>query len=140
MRGKDHGGRAITALQAVGLAERILNHAEFARRRRKSFDGRDVVAVGLYREHQAGSHRLAVDQHGAGPADAVLAAGVGAVEKKVFAQRVEQRLAWLDISGTDDTIDAQVNLHRASPAGLAVALSRACSIARMPSVAATRRR
>ena len=35
-------------------------------------------AVGLHREHQAGAHRLAVQQHGAGAADAVLAADVRA--------------------------------------------------------------
>jgi len=34
-------------LQAVGLAERILHDAQFARRRRPILDGRDSVAVGL---------------------------------------------------------------------------------------------
>ena len=99
VRGQDHAGRAIAALQAVGFAERILDHAEFARRRRQAFDRRDLVAVGLHREHQAGAHRLAVDQHRAGAADAVLAAGMGAVEQKILAQCVEQRLARLDIGG-----------------------------------------
>ena len=97
MRGQDHAGGAVAALQAMGFAERILDHAEFARRRRQALDGGDLVAVGLHREHQAGPHRLAVDQHGAGAADAVLAAGMGAVEQKILAQRIEQRLARLDL-------------------------------------------
>ncbi len=83
-----------------------------------AFDGRDLVSVRLHREHQAGAHRLAVDQHGAGAADAVLAAGMGAVQKKILAQRVEQRLARLDIGGTADAVDAQVDFHRAPFPGL----------------------
>ncbi len=140
VRGQDHAGRAVAALQAVGFAERVLDDAEFARRRRQTLDGRDLVAVGLHREHQAGSYRLAIDQHRAGAADAVLAAGMGAVEQKILAQRVEQRLARLDIGASSDAVDAQIDFHRAPFAGLADALSRACSRARMPSVTATRRR
>jgi hypothetical protein len=43
------------------------------------------VAVGLHREEQAGAHRLAVEEHGAGAADAVLAADVGAGQAEVVA-------------------------------------------------------
>ena len=42
------------------------------------FDGADRLALRLHREHQAGAHRLAVDDHRAGAADAVLAADVRA--------------------------------------------------------------
>ena len=52
MRGQDHARRAVAALQTVGLAERILNDAEFARGRRETFDRGDLVAIGLHREHQ----------------------------------------------------------------------------------------
>ena len=108
MRGQDHAGRAIAALQAVGFAERILEHAEFARRRREAFDGRDLVAVGLHREHQAGPHRLAIEQHRAGAADAVLAAGMGADQEQILAHGVEQRLARFDV----DVARATVHLQR----------------------------
>ncbi len=97
VRGEDHAGRAVAALQPMGFTERILQHAEFARRRRQALDGGDLVAIGLDREHQAGPHRLAIDQHGAGAADAVLAAGMGAVEQEILAQRIEQGLARLRI-------------------------------------------
>jgi len=63
--------------------------AQFARRWRDAFDGGDLVAVGLYREHQAGARRLAVEQHGAGAADAVLAAGMRAGETEIVAQAIE---------------------------------------------------
>ena len=97
VRRQNHAGGAVAALQAMGLAERVLDHAEFARRGREALDGGDLVAVGLHREHQAGSHRFAIEQHRAGAADAVLAAGMGAVEQEILAQRIEQRLARLDI-------------------------------------------
>ncbi len=124
----------------MGFAERILDHAELARRGREAFDGRDLIAVGLDREHQAGAHRLAIDQHGAGTADAVLAAGMGAVEQKILTQRIEQRLARLHLGGADGAIDAQVNFHRAPLADFSAASARACSRARRHNVTATRRR
>ena len=49
----------------------------------------------LHREHEAGAHRRAVHQHGAGAADAVLAADVGAREPEVLAQEVAEEPARL---------------------------------------------
>ena len=125
MRGEDHAGRAIAALQAVGLAERVLDHAEFAGRRRKPLDRGDLVAIGLHGEHQAGAHRLAIEQHGAGAAHAVLAAGMGAVEQKILAQRIEQCLARLDVGGAVRAVDAQFDFHRAPPVGSGGGIGRA---------------
>ena len=61
------------------------------------FDGADLSAVGLHREHQAGAHRLAVDQHGAGAAHAVLAADMRAGLPAILADRIGQRAARLDL-------------------------------------------
>src|SRR5260370_1342401 len=47
--------------------------------------------LGLHREDQARPHCRAVDQDGAGPAHAVLAAELGAGEAAVLAQEVGQR-------------------------------------------------
>src|ERR1700724_405779 len=52
--------------------------------------------LGLHREHQAGAHRLVFDQHGAGAADAVLAAEMGAGETAILAQRIGQAASRLD--------------------------------------------
>jgi hypothetical protein len=52
--------------------------------------------LGLRREHQAGAHRLVVDQHGAGTADAVLAAEMRAGEATILAQCVGQGAPRLD--------------------------------------------
>ena len=55
-------GRAEPALEAVGLAERLLHRAERAVGGADALDGGDVGAVGLHREHQARAHRVAVDR------------------------------------------------------------------------------
>ena len=111
MRGEDHRRRAIAALHAVGLAERVLNGRELARPRRHALDGGDGIAVGLHREHQARAHRRAVDEHGAGTADAVLAAGMRAGEQQPFAQAVEQARARLDLDRVRLSIHAEFNAH-----------------------------
>ena len=69
------------------------------------------IAVGLHGEHQAGAHRLAVEQHRAGAADAVLAAGMGAGEPELLAQAVEQGLARLDLDGVRAAVDGKLDLH-----------------------------
>src|SRR3954451_7600014 len=124
----------------MGLAERILDDAELARRRRKPLDGGDVVAIGLHREHQAGAHRLAVEPDGAGATDAMLAPGMRAVEQEIFTQAIEQRLARFDVGRAMGAIDPELDFHCAPFTGWPSASARACSSARMQSVMATRRR
>ena len=71
-------GGAEAALERVALVERPLERVQRRRRRGEPLDGPQRPAVGLHGEHQAGAHRLAVELHRAGAADAVLAADVGA--------------------------------------------------------------
>ncbi len=111
VRGEDHRGRAVAALHAVGLAEGVLHGRELARSRRQPLDRGDGIAVGLHREHQAGAHRRAVDQHGAGTAHPVLAAGMGAVEEEPIPQAIEQAHARLDLDRVWRAIDVQLNAH-----------------------------
>src|SRR5438132_1818001 len=88
----------------------------------------DRVAVHLRREQQARAHGGAVDGDGAGAADAVLAAEVGAGEVEILAQEVGQRLAHLDgllveaaVDGdADDALD-----HRRSVAARSAARASA---------------
>ena len=56
----------------------------------------DVAAVGLHGEHDAGAHRLAVEEHRAGAADAVLAADVRAGQTQLVPQEVAEQKARLD--------------------------------------------
>ena len=61
----------------------------------------------LHGEHQARAHRLAVDQHRAGAADAVLAADLGAGQPELVAQEVGQQRPRLDL----DVVGAAVDLE-----------------------------
>src|SRR6266545_284667 len=89
----DDPRRAIAALEAVLGPEGLLERMQRLAGRRDSLDRADLVAVGLDRQHEAGADRLAVDEHCAGAAHAVLAADVGAGEIQVLTQEVRERRA-----------------------------------------------
>ena len=78
------------------IVHRLLQRMQFAVAAGQPFDGRELVAVGLHREHQAGAHRRAVEQDGAGAADAVLAADMGAGERQIVAQEIAEQHARFD--------------------------------------------
>ena len=77
-------------------------------------------AFGLHREDEAGAHRLAVDQHGAGAADAVLAADVGAGQPQLVAQAVGERQARLDVDADLLAVDLEFGGHAAYLAAAAL--------------------
>src|SRR6266581_1689288 len=104
-----HPGSAVAALQAVRLAEAVLQHAHRAVGLREPLDGGDAVAVRLHRVHEAGTHRLAVEHHRARAADAVLAADVRAGEEQFFAQPVHQRQARRHLGRSRFAVDLDGN-------------------------------
>ena len=73
----------------------------------KAFDGADLLALRLHREHQTGAHRIAVHQHRAGTADAVLAADMRAGLTAILADGIGQRAARLDAHGVRPAVDVQ---------------------------------
>ncbi len=77
----------------------------------ETLDGADFPAVGLNGEHQARSHRLAVDEHGAGAAHPVLAADMRAGLTAIVADRVDQSTPRLDANDVPYSIDQQRDLH-----------------------------
>ncbi len=110
LRGREHAGRAVAALQGVALLERRLQVGDLAGIR-QAFDGLDLGAVALHRQHQAAAHDLAVHPHGAGAADAVLAADMAAGERQILAQEIDQRLARLDALGDRLAVDGEGNVE-----------------------------
>src|SRR5256885_16735968 len=90
----DKPRRAETALETVRIPHRLLQRPQLAVRG-QALDRRYLAVRGLDRQHQARAHRPAVDDDRARPADAVLAADVGAGEIEVIPQEVRQRLARL---------------------------------------------
>ncbi len=100
---------------------------------RQAFDGADFAAFGLHREHQARAHRLAVEQHRAGAADAVLAADMGSGLAAFVADRVHQRAARIDAHAVAAAVDVEGDLAL-------LAHAAACSSARRVTVRVRSRR
>ena len=78
-------------------------------RRRDALDGENIMAVGLHREHKAGTRRAVIEEDGACPADAVLAAEMGAGEAELVADEIGQRDAHLDFFLVPLAVDGQSN-------------------------------
>src|SRR6185437_6999059 len=95
LRGNDHARRAIAALQRVAFDEGGLQVGGLAGVG-QALDRLHHGAVALYGQHQAAAHDDAVDPHGAGAADAMLAADMAAGEHEIVAEEIDQRLARVD--------------------------------------------
>ena len=85
---QQHARRADAALGSAVVLERLLQSAQ--RAVGQTLDGGDRPAGGLTDRGQAGAHRDAVDQDGAGTAVAGIAADLGAGEPQVLAQHLRQ--------------------------------------------------
>ena len=87
VQGRQHAGRAESALKRMMLLEGCLQRSE-PLLHRKAFDGGDLRALRLYGEHQAGARAAPVEQNRAGPADAVLAADMRTRELQFVTQEI----------------------------------------------------
>ncbi len=90
-RRDDLARRTIAALERVEVDEGFLHRVEGTVRVRQPLDGGHRFTVGHHSERQTGKHALAVNEHGAGAALAVVAPLLGSGETDVLAQRVEKR-------------------------------------------------
>jgi len=101
---------AEATLQRVRLAKRLLQRMQLARLGGEPLDRGELAAVKLHRKEQAGAHRVTIEQHGAGAADAVLAADVGTGEPELVAQEVAQQQARLDAALVQPAVDPDLDL------------------------------
>jgi len=103
-------GRAEAALQPMMVHERLLQRVQIVAVR-QTLDRADFPTVRLHGEHQAGAHRLVVDDDCAGAANAVLAADMGAGLPAVIADRIDQRPARFDPDRVIDPVDIERDLE-----------------------------
>src|SRR5579871_3361853 len=117
-------------------AKRFLQHREPIGRGRQALDGADFGAVDLRREREARAREPAVDLHGAGAADAVLAADMGAGEAERVAQEIGQQHARLGLerAAVDREADAVTR------GGAQTRYRRASAIVSLPSLRTRARR
>ncbi len=83
--------RAVAALRGAQIRERVLQGMQPAIRG-EALDRRHSPSVAVRAQHEAGQHRLVVEQHRAGTALTELAAVLGAAQVQIFTQDLEQRL------------------------------------------------
>src|ERR1700722_3468717 len=114
-RHQDAGG-AKAALQRVIALERRLQNAEARGRRRKPLYGPDIAALDLHGKRQAGARRRAVDADGAGAANTMLAADMGAGHSELMSQEIGQQQPRLRLATA--WLAVQREAEGMSPAGL----------------------
>src|ERR1700686_681002 len=108
-RGHDEAGRAVTALKAMLVPERLLQRMQLAVLRHP-LDRREAFAFGLDGEHRAALDRLAVDQDRAGAALAGVTADVRAGEADHVAQVVHEQEPWFDLMLVLVSVDCRRDL------------------------------
>ena len=91
VRRQQNPRRAKAALQSVLVAKDLLQRVERVTGSRQPFNRHHAPALRLYGQHEAAPDGKAVEQHGAGAADAVLAAEMSAREVEVVAEEVGER-------------------------------------------------
>src|SRR5215831_13942871 len=90
-RGHEKSRGTETALEGMMVTKSLLNrrHLTVAR---EAFDGDQFGAIGLNREHQAGTDADPVEYHRARPAYTMLASEPRRGESKVIAEKIRQGL------------------------------------------------
>src|ERR1700676_3215712 len=82
------------ALETMFLAKRLLDRMKLAIDACHTFDGCNCHAVSLHREHQASTHRFAVEQDCTTTAHSVLAANMRAGEMQFVTQKIGEQQAY----------------------------------------------
>src|SRR5215212_1344737 len=106
----DEARRAEAALNRAGLGEGRLNRVQLAVFA-QALHGHELMAVSLGRDDEAGADELAVEEHRARPALALLAGVLGAGKAETLAKNVEQALAGPDVSLVALAVDSQLDSH-----------------------------
>ena len=93
-RGTQLAGRAIAALEAIMLDEGVLERKQMAGLS-EAFNRSDRTILILHGQGEAGVDPFAVDQYRASSAGALVATLLGAGESQMFAEKIEQRSAYI---------------------------------------------
>jgi len=110
--------RAEAALEGVGFVKGLLQGMKLVGVA-QGFDGPELPPVSLNREHQAGAHRLVIEENGARATDPVLAANPGPGKTELVTQEIREEQPGLDAPLVPDPVDHDTNgvlpVHAQSP-------------------------
>ena len=95
----------------MSASKRGLKRIELACRGRKALDGLKIVPISLNGQHDARSHRLAIEQDRAGAAYAVLTTDMGAGQPEILSNEVAEKKARLNFARVADAVDGNADLH-----------------------------
>src|SRR5258706_12529328 len=109
-RRHDHAVDTVAALGRLLFDERALERMRLLERA-QAFDGRDLACGHGADRCDAGTHRLAVDQHSAGAALRQAAPEFRTVELKIIAQHIEQRRIRFGRNRTARSVDFEIDGH-----------------------------
>ena len=104
----DHAWYAIAALRGLLVHEGTLQRPGMLNRA-EPLECRDLLASEHLDRDDAGKHRLAIDDHGAGAALAEPAAVLGSVELEIFPQYIQQRRLRVGVDRTNPAIDLEIH-------------------------------
>ena len=104
----DHARYAIAALRGLLVHEGTLQRPGMLDRA-ESLECRDLLASENLDRDDAGKHRLAIDDHGAGAALAEPAAVLGSIELKILPQHIQQRGLRVGVDRTNPAIDLEIH-------------------------------
>src|SRR5262249_51469409 len=96
-----------------------------------AFDGANPGALDLHRQREARARRHTIDLYGAGAADAVLAADMGAGHSEPVAQEIGQQHARLGFGFNDPAVELEP--YAMAPVGAQARQRRASWMAARPS-------
>ena len=90
----------------------------------ESLQGDDLPAEDISDRHHTSTDAVTVDEYGTGPAFAQSTSELGAVQRKIVAQRIEQHSAWRNVELVQTTVDVEANGCRCAHGSRLYAMGR----------------
>jgi len=106
LRGHDHAVQTVSALRRLSRDECLLNRMRTLRVA-EPFQGDDLPPHDITDRHHARTDAVTVDQNGAGAAFAQPASKLGAVQRQIVAQRVQQHGACRNVEQVPTPVDVE---------------------------------
>ena len=113
--GHHHAWRAVAALEAMVVLERLLDHTQRAILVGHALNGFDLSAIDIGRKHRARLHQLSVEVDGTGATLARVAAHMGARQLQLFAEKLNKQSASLNLTAYGSSVHGHAHGRHGLP-------------------------